>query len=186
MAGLFYTVMGNKPAALDKEKQEFLTAKLRRDEAAASVKALEEDLEALTSRLAKMGNPEIQLERLLEKKEELVMAEGGAKARELLALDEERGRLLAERREVLEARDAGHRVESSLNEVLRSLESAQDWAWIFGRRAWPLRRSTQTSTKHVRTFIEPNRHEAVPARVGDIGSVAEGFSIGGLRFADYF
>ena len=80
LAGLFYTVMGNKPAALDKEKQEFLTAKLRRDEAAASVKALEEDLEALTSRLAKMGNPEIQLERLLEKKEKDYGREGGAKA----------------------------------------------------------------------------------------------------------
>ncbi|MGI6632337.1 MAG: hypothetical protein ACOX5M_04730 [Bacillota bacterium] len=190
LAGLFYTVMGNKPAALDKEKQEFLTAKLRRDEAAASVKALEEDLEALTSRLAKMGNPEIQLERLLEKKEELVMAEGGAKARELLALDEERGRLLAERREVLEARDAGHRVESSLNEVLRSLESAQDWGM------WDLLGGGLLATAAKHSNLDKARENVHRAQsdmrrfqreLGDIGSVAEGFSIGGFeRFADYF
>jgi hypothetical protein len=127
LANLFYTILGDKPAKVDKERQEFLIAKLRRDEAAASVKALQNDIEALASELAKAGRPEDDLRKLMEAKGRLLRERGGPQAEALLELDEKKGRLEAERKEILEALEAGRKVLAGLEEVLRSLESAQGW-----------------------------------------------------------
>jgi len=190
LANLFYTVLGDKAAKIDKEKQEFLAAKLRRDEAAASVKALEDDVEDLASKLAEAGNPEDDLRGLMQSKERLLREGGGPRAEALLELDERKGRLQAESKETLEALEAGRKVQAALEGVLQSLESARGWGiWDMmggGLLATAVKHSNldraREQVHEVQALIHRFRRE-----LADIGSSPEEVSIGGFeRFADYF
>jgi DNA repair exonuclease SbcCD ATPase subunit len=190
LANLFYTILGDKPAKVDKERQEFLIAKLRRDEAAASVKALQNDIEALASELAKAGRPEDDLRKLMEAKGRLLRERGGPQAEALLELDEKKGRLEAERKEILEALEAGRKVLAGLEEVLRSLESAQGWG------VWDMIGGGLLATAAKHSYLDKARDQVHEVQslmrrfrreLADIGSFTEDASIGGFeRFADYF
>jgi len=190
LANLFYTVLGDKRARVDKERQELLAAKLRRDEAVASVRALQADIEALSSDLAKAGHPEEDLRKLMQAKERLLREGGGPQAEALLELDEQAGRLQAERKETLEALEAGRKVIAGLEEVVRSLESAQGWGvWDMiggGLLATAAKHShldkAQEQVHEVQALMRRFRRE-----LADIGRFTEDVSIGGFeRFADYF
>jgi hypothetical protein len=190
LANLFSTILGDKSAKVDKEKQEFLAAKLRRDEADASVRALLRDSEALASDLAKAGHPEDDLRRLLEAKERFLKDGGGPQAEALLEMDEQKGRLQAERKETLEALEAGRKVLAALEGVLQSLESAQGWGvWDMiggGLLATAAKHSqldkARDQVHEVQSLMRRFRRE-----LADIGGSTEDVSIGGFeRFADYF
>jgi hypothetical protein len=190
LANLFYTILGDKPAKVDKEKQEFLAAKLRRDEADASVRALLRDSEALASDLAKAGHPEDELLKLMEAKERFLKEGGGPRAEALIELDEQKGRLQAERKETLEALEEGRKVLAALEGVLRSLESAQGWGvWDMmggGLLATAAKHSNLDKARdqvhEVQTLMRRFQRE-----LADIGNFTEDVSIGGFeRFADYF
>jgi DNA repair exonuclease SbcCD ATPase subunit len=190
LANLFYTILGDKPAKVDKERQELLAAKLRRDEAAASVRTLQGDIEDLASRLAEAGRPEDDLWKLMEAKERLLREGGGPQAEALLDLDERKGRFAAERRETREALEAGRKVQAALERVLRSLESAHGWG------VWDMIGGGLLATAAKHSNLDKARDEVHEVQslmrrfqreLADIGSFTGDVNIGGFeRFADYF
>jgi len=187
---LFHTVLGDKPDIADKEQQEFLSAKLRHDQAKASVKALEDDVEALASDLAGAGRPEDDLRELLEAKEQFLLASGSPEAEALLSIDEKIGRLSAERKEVSEALDAGRRAASALEEVLRSLQSAQGWGvWDMmggGLLATAAKHSNLDKAQEQVNRAQSHIHR-FQRELKDVGRATNGLAIEGFeRFADYF
>jgi hypothetical protein len=60
LISLFYTVLGTKEEAMQKERQEYLAAKLQYDECGAAIRDLEVELENLERELDAIGDPEAE------------------------------------------------------------------------------------------------------------------------------
>ncbi len=127
LAGIFYTVLGDKEQHLDKEQQEFLAAKLQRDQCQYAVTSQERELSDLKQRLASLTGLDDAYQSLLERKEKLLVQSGSAGMRQLLDLSEKQAGLQSDRKEVQEAIDAGQALVSTLDGVIGSLRSAEGW-----------------------------------------------------------
>ncbi|HHW26672.1 MAG TPA: hypothetical protein GXX23_04930 [Firmicutes bacterium] len=190
LAGLFYAVLGDRSARIDKEREEYLRAKLRHDQAEQAVKQLEADVRDLSDRVAACGDPEAELDALLKAKERFLVAEGSPIASELLGLEEEKGRARALGKELREAIAAGENVHAGLKEVLNSLGSAQNWGvWDMlggGLIATAAKHShldrARDQVHHVQDLMNRFRRE-----LADVAGCLPNIEIGGFaRFADYF
>jgi len=193
LTALFYQVLGRKDDVLDKERQEFLRAKLSYDQAKASVQAIETEMNWLSRNLCALGNPEESLKEALKVKEEFLIAKGDDSAEELLEIQEELGHLNAQRKEVIEAVSAGQRALESLKKVQQALSSAETWGF------WDLMGGglLTTAVKHSRideaqghlkdAQKDLQRFQRELADLGDRDGSASSPIIGGFqRFADYF
>lgn len=127
LTGLFYTILGSKEEQLDKERQEFLAAKLRYDEAQKSVNDLEEAVSKLTSELSAYVGIEQQYERVMKEKESYILEHGDENSRQLMSLIEKLAGLKAGSKELEEAISAGNTVKESVKHLVASLESAGNW-----------------------------------------------------------
>ncbi len=127
LAGMFYTVLGDKEQRLDKEQQEFLAAKLQRDQCQYAVTSLERDLDDLKQKLGALTGLDEAYQSLLDRKENLLRQSNNPNLSQLLNLAEDQARLQSERKEVQEAIDAGQALVSTLDGVIQSLSSAEGW-----------------------------------------------------------
>ncbi|MDW7652122.1 MAG: hypothetical protein SCK29_06280 [Bacillota bacterium] len=127
VAGLFYSILGSKEMQLEKERQEYLAAKLQFDECKNAIFTLERDAAAFRQQLEPLAEAEKQYHALMKEKEETILAEEGEEARQLLDLSEKLADLKANGKELHEAIEAGHHVLSELDHVRRSLGSAKSW-----------------------------------------------------------
>ena len=127
LAGLFFSVLGDKEQRLDKERQEFLAVKLQHDQSQYSVTSQERDLTDLKGKLAALAGLDAVYQSLLERKEKLLMQSGGANVRQLLDLSDRQAGLESGRKEVQEAIAAGQSLVSTLDGVIDSLKSAEGW-----------------------------------------------------------
>jgi hypothetical protein len=146
LTGLFYTVLGSKEQQLEKERQEYLVAKLQYDECREAVQALEREVEDLRRDLTALGDPEAEYRSLLARKEQLLQQTSGEAARRLLSLAEEEGEVQAEIKELQEAIAAGDEALRHLRKMSDALQGAMYWGtWdILGGR-W-----AATAFKHSR------------------------------------
>lgn len=124
ITSLFYNVLGTKEQKLDKERQEFIAAKLKHDSSQSSIKVLERDISHFESRFTALGNPEEEYDALLKEKEQLLMK---VKSKELLNIINQLSNLSAIRKELDEAISAGDEVRHELANVLNNLKSAKNW-----------------------------------------------------------
>ena len=127
LAGLFYAVLGSKEEQLEKERKEYLAAKLRHDASADAVRAMEQEMSEIEDRLVQLGDPEAEYQALLDQKNALVMQAGGARAERLLRLSEALADARSDAREVREAISAGVAVLDGLDRAAGALESARGW-----------------------------------------------------------
>lgn len=130
LAGLFYTILGNKDEQLDRERQEYLAAKLHYDQAAGLVARLESDRDALQVRLAGMRALNARYQALLTEKERILLAENGATGARLSELA---GRIAANNsqiKELSEALSAAQAASRALTEALDALNSAGNWGVV--------------------------------------------------------
>ncbi len=127
LTSILYSLAGRKDEKLDKEQQEFLAAKLRYDNAASAVTALEADIEALAREFKQLGDPQEDLARALHAKEQFLLSTDDPKAEKLIELQESHGRLSAWRQELREAVSAGEHVHRELQSIVKILDSAQSW-----------------------------------------------------------
>ncbi len=127
LAGMFYSVLGDKEQRQDKERQEFLAARLQRDQCQYAVSTLERDLDDLKQKLAALTGLDAAYQSLLDHKERLLLQSDNPNLRQLLALSEDQARLQASRKEIQEAIEAGQALISILDEVIQSLNSAEGW-----------------------------------------------------------
>lgn len=127
LSGLFLTILGSKEAQLEKERQEYLAAKLRYDECRSEIDALEGKERDTIKQLALLEGLEAKYRELLAEKEAVILSGQGGQARLLLELSEELGELKANQKELQEAIEAGNHALLQLKKVQDSLGSAQGW-----------------------------------------------------------
>ncbi|GAA4322876.1 hypothetical protein [Flaviaesturariibacter amylovorans] len=124
---LFYKVLGSREQQLDKERQEYLAARLRYDEALARRASLLQDLEAARETVAGLSGVRATHAALLARKEAQLLSSGDAAA-QLLSSENDRLRdLQAEINEIREAELAGNEALRHLDLVRHHLEKASDW-----------------------------------------------------------
>jgi len=191
LAGVFHAVLGDKQAQLEKERQEYLAAKLKHDECKYSVSALECDIDDLQARIAGLGDLDSRHSAIVERKEELISQGGDRTAAKLIALSEASADAQSDIRELKEAINAGNAVLTGLDGVVGSLKSARNWGTFDmlggGLIATAVKHSridrARESVHHVQQSLRVFQRELadVDSRTEieiDIGSFA--------RFADYF
>ncbi len=127
LSGLFYSVLGSKNEQLDKERQEYLAAKLKFDKCEYTISSLQREIAYLTQQLAQFEDLDAQYKSILERKEKLISTAGDENARRLIQLSENLANVGADVRELKEAVNAGNEVLSNLNSLIDSLKSASSW-----------------------------------------------------------
>jgi DNA repair exonuclease SbcCD ATPase subunit len=127
MTALFLTILGSKDEQLQKERQEYLSAHLKSQQAQHAVQALERDVERLKYDLDRLGDVDARLQALLKKKESLLAQAGDETARRLAQLSEQLGAAQSQLREVAEAISAGQAARQGISQVVADLQSAHGW-----------------------------------------------------------
>jgi len=191
LTGLFYAVLGSKEDQLEKERQEFLTAKLKHDEAVESLEETHRDVESHQTALSEFDDAETKYDDLIREKERLLSQGGDKRANQLLEFSERLGDLEADRRELQEAIQAGNRALTSLEATQSQLRSASNWG------TWDVLGGGVISTAIKHSKIDNARQQAHAAQrdlrhfqeeLADAGErLNVSLEIGGFsKFADYF
>ena len=127
LGSIFYTVLGDKEQRLDRERQEFLAAKLQRDQCQYAISSLELDLADLKDKLSALGNLDSAYQALLERKEKILLSSENGLSHQLLDITGLQANLQADRKELQEAVGSGQTVLTILDGVINSLNSAEGW-----------------------------------------------------------
>jgi hypothetical protein len=146
LTGMFYSVLGSKEEQEQRERQEYLAARLKHARGKFSVQALEIEIADLEASLERLAGAEARHEALLAEKEKLLASQTGSAAQKLLDLSEEIGENRLEQREFTEAIQAGEQALSGLKRVRDAMQSAKNWGvWdMLGGGVLP------TAIKHTR------------------------------------
>ncbi|RYY89074.1 MAG: hypothetical protein EOO15_07155 [Chitinophagaceae bacterium] len=191
LQALFYSVLGNKEQQLEKERQEYLAALLKRDEALSRIRQLEQEREAHLAEARQWAGAEEQYRALLVEKEQQLIALGDDTARRIQSCNDRLRGLAGELREIEEAERAGLPALQALREVERCLNGASNWG------TWDMLGGGGLATWAKHDRIDDPRaalHRAQQAlqhfanELTDLGhSVQWQLDLGGLTtFADYF
>jgi len=190
LLNLWHSLRGTKEEAKRKEQEEYLTAKLKYDEANATLIALEADLTRINSNLTALGDLDTKYQQAVRDKEEYLLRSGGAEAQHLFAIAEQVGCLKAAEKELMEAIEAGNKVEKAFSKVQKSLGSAQGWG------AFDLLGGGLLTTAIKHSHISDARNEIDQAQLllrlfqrelADVKLTNDTIQIGGLAtFADFF
>ena len=133
---LFYKVLGSKEEQLEKERQEYLEANLRYDEARKSLELLEYERNILEGKIKALPKIEQRHQELLKIREQEIIASNPRLATKINTIDAqitERHKMLYE---VEEAMRVGRGANHLLEQVLVKLDQAVNWGqWdMSGRR----------------------------------------------------
>lgn len=127
ITNIFYSILGSKDQQLDKERQEFLAAKLKYDECCHSVLMLEKDLESYKVSFSNLLDAEAEYEAVLKKKEAFILGLNNENSKKLLEIMDKIPSIEAQKKELQEAIAAGDAARNELQFVVDSLESADGW-----------------------------------------------------------
>ncbi|MDJ0708309.1 MAG: hypothetical protein QNJ46_33985 [Leptolyngbyaceae cyanobacterium MO_188.B28] len=100
LTALFYSILRTKEAHLEKEKQEYLAAKLKFDESVQAVKDAREEVQRLRAELAPFTHVEAEYVYLINEIQQASSACSTATSRVRSALDECRARLAKTERDI--------------------------------------------------------------------------------------
>ncbi|MGI6344651.1 MAG: hypothetical protein ACOX18_06250 [Bacillota bacterium] len=191
LTNLFRTVLGDKEQRLDKERQEFVRAKLRYDAAQSAVARLEEEVAQLRAAIRRLPELQADYQELLREKEQALAQRGGAEHAAIFELSSRLAELRSRQKELREAIAAGKDVQGRTESMLRSLDSAAGWG------VWDMIGGGFLSTMVKHSHIDDARQLAHDAQQSfrvfarelrdvnlqlDLNIEISGF----LRFADYF
>lgn len=127
LSSFFFNVIGKKEDKLDKERREYLAAKLQFDELALSIKELNYLIKEYDEELLSYVGVEEKYKDLLDKKQSILTSEDTESSRALKDLLDKLDELKLDIKEVKEAIAAGRKASKSLIEMKQPLESAQGW-----------------------------------------------------------
>ncbi|WP_346886764.1 hypothetical protein [Clostridium sp. UBA4395] len=127
ITNIFYSILGSKDQQLDKERQEFLAAKLKYDECCHSVLMLEKDLESYKVSFNNLLDADAEYEAVLKKKEGFILGLNNENSKKLLEIMDKIPSIEAQKKELQEAIAAGDAARNELQFVVDSLESADGW-----------------------------------------------------------
>ena len=127
LTGLFYSVLGTKDERLGNERQEFLAAKLKHDEAAEALQDAQQEVQRLGDELGPFADADSEYGRLINEKQKLLARASDDTSEKLLALSEKLTDLKSDNKELKEAIQAGGAALNSLQQVSSELRSAANW-----------------------------------------------------------
>jgi DNA repair exonuclease SbcCD ATPase subunit len=127
LSSILLSLTGKKEEKLDKEKEEYIIAKLRYEDCIKQINELETQLDDTNQLLINYEEVDKRYEDLIKEKEELLIREGGNLGNKLknkiLNIDQ----LKVDMKELREAINAGKDALRSLNLVEEKLNSARNW-----------------------------------------------------------
>lgn len=124
---LFYRILGNLEEHKQKERQEFLAARLKYEDATKELEQTEYEIEKLQKERSQYENSEQLYRELYEKKKERLLQSGLPDALRIMELTDQINRLKHKLEEIQEAIDAGSEASRHLKNATESLESAKGW-----------------------------------------------------------
>ncbi|MCI3925092.1 hypothetical protein MO973_33275 [Paenibacillus sp. TRM 82003] len=127
LGALFYALIGKKAEKLDEQEAELLQAKLHYEEAADTVRDIEEELAALKGQLAGVRFIEGDIRTVMEQKTKQIRDAHPELAAQLEELTDREAEAKADAKELGEAVSAGRAVLSALNRAEERLGSAKNW-----------------------------------------------------------
>ncbi|WP_321371935.1 hypothetical protein [uncultured Draconibacterium sp.] len=190
LTNLFYELLGTKEKKLDKERQEFLAAKLKFENCQKQIDNLKQELDSLTRELQQCGNPEKDYKALLSEKEQHLKA---ANDGTLQKYEEQLGQYYSQKKEVKEAIEAGKMAIKGLQLALGSLRKAQNWGAFDmvggGLLATAVKHSKMDEAKSlihdVQYWLQKFNRELSDVQINQVESM--NLQLDGLTtFADYF
>ena len=191
LASFFYNVIGKMDERLNKEREEAYAARVKYDAAARELEAIDGDIHRCESELSGLRGCEREYEATLREKANAVKSEGGARAEEILKLEERHAYLESQKKELREAISAGNSARSTAESVLSSLDSAEGWGtWDLlggGLLADMAKHShldeAQGAIERLQSQLRLFKTELADVTIhADMQVNVDGF----LRFADYF
>ena len=183
LAAFFYNVVGKMDEKLSKERQEAYAARVQYDTAVRDLGRCQAELDTL-------GDCETRYAALLREKTEAVKAAGGAVAEQILGLEERSAYLESQERELQEASAAGQNALATTDQILESLNSAENWGtWdlVGGGLIADLAKHSrldeaQASVEYLQSQLRSFRTELADVTISaDFQVNIDGF----LRVADY-
>jgi chromosome segregation ATPase len=190
--GLFLTVLGSKEEQLQKERQEFLSAKLKHDQSQYQVDALTREAADLKDRLSRLEDVDERYQSVLAQKADVLAHSDDPQAKKLLELSDQLAEVQSENREIREAIDAGQAALNGLQHVVDAMQSASSWGvWDMlggGLIATAVKHSRMDEARdaayHVQDLLRRFRRELADVQ-GLPGNLIE--EVGSFEtFADYF
>lgn len=127
LSSVFSTLIGRKVEKLDKEKEEYLVAKLKYEDFTGKIKELEEELDRIKKILWDYGDIDKRYGELIKEKEALIIEEGGMVGKQLRDKTQEIDEFKIDIKEIREAIGAGESTLYSLEKVKEKLQSAKNW-----------------------------------------------------------
>jgi hypothetical protein len=191
LTGMFYSVLGTKREHLDKEKQEYVAAKLKYDESVEAVTDLQAEANRLQRELEAFQTVDHDYGQLIKEKESLLASGNDPRAERLLGLSERLADLKSDQKELTEAIQAGDAASRGLRQVQTALQSAANWG------TWDMLGGGMLSTMAKHSKIDSAKQHAHAAQrqlrrfqeeLADAGQRLKlSLEIGGFsKFADYF
>ncbi len=128
LTALFQTILGSKEQQLEKERQEYLRAKLNYDECDNAIAALIFQNSKLRNQLKEFDSVELDYRLLLKEKEDYLLNQpNSADAQKLFQLSEQIADKNSELKELSEAIQAGKILINEVIKTINSLQKAKNW-----------------------------------------------------------
>jgi len=192
LTSLFYKVLGSQEKQLEKERQEYLGARLKYHQCKFAVSNLTQEVASLRDELNRLGDADAQYKSVLLEKEKVVQQSGSLASRQLLEITDKITSAQSEYREVGEAIDAGNEVLKHLQQVIDAMQSAGNWG------VWDMLGGgiLTTAVKHSRmddardaAYQVQEKLRSFKLELADVSQNSEGFLVDVSSFetfADYF
>ncbi len=130
LSSVFYSLLGKKDDMLDKEKREACTAKLRYDSAVQELEYVKDEISRINSEIMEISDCEGEYNELIEQKLNAIKASHSADAERIFSIEEEIAEQESQQKEIGEAVSAGEQALRTVDSILISLGSAEDWGTL--------------------------------------------------------
>jgi len=128
LTSFIFKLVGQYDNKLEKEQQDEIHAKLAYDKAVTHLAVLQEERTDTLNRLSELRNYEIQYEKELRTRRNLLSISDDEKGQAFLVLEKQIAEIITQQTEVAEANSVANKALNTANRVLKSLDSAEGWA----------------------------------------------------------
>ncbi|MEZ5426455.1 MAG: hypothetical protein R2747_09330 [Pyrinomonadaceae bacterium] len=191
VTGLFYGVLGEKAARLEKEKREYLAAKLKYDENVRAIEQAKLEIKRLRAELDALGAVDAEYNQLINEKLKMMAAANYGPAGQLFALSERLADLHSDHKELREAVQAGEAALEALRSVSVDLNRAATlgtWDMLGGGTFTTMAKHSRIDSAKAKAHQAQGFLRRFQEELADAGERLQvSLQIGEFsKFADYF
>lgn len=127
ISSIFLSLIGKKEEKLDKEREEYIVAKLKYKECLEAIKKLVKELEYAKKELINYIGVKEEYDKLIKDKQNLLIKEGSVRGKELKDNLNILNDLKLDIKEIEEALAAGEKAKAALGDMKSHLQKAKGW-----------------------------------------------------------